>query len=962
MNHILAVAKKELRAWFLSPIAHIFLGSFLLVALFCFFWVEGFFARNVADVRPLFEWLPVLLTFLVPALGMRLWAEEELGGTLEMLRTLPIPTSRLVLGKFLAGWILIAVALALTLPMPITVAILGDLDLGPVVGGYLATMLVAAAWLAITLCVSASTSNQIIALVVSTAACAALWALDSVAGLFGRSIGELLRSVGAVSHFQSTLRGVLDLRDLLYYGSITGFFLLWNIREVDGRRDGGHDARAAAHEDSRSVLWLVGLNLLVLNVLLAPVYALRIDLTDRNEYSISPVTKNLLAGLDEPLTIRGYFSEKTHPLLAPLVPPLRDMILEYETLGAGKVISEVVDPTTDPTLEKEAQQNYGIESVPFRFADRHAASVVNSYFHVLIRYGDQYEVLDFEDLIEVQFAGEDVSVRLRNLEYDLTRAIQKVAFGFTSLEGIFARLPADATLTAFITKRALPSDLAEVPLRLAKVAEELKTRSGGRLTFEEIDPDEPGSKITRQMLAETYGLRPFSLSPLGDETFYIDFVLQVGDHVERIALPDDPSEAGLKNEIVASLKRAGPGSLKTVGMALGGEPEEPQYPGMPPAGGGPGFSSLRQVLEQTYRVESVDLQTGAVPGDVDVLLVANPKDLGASEQFSIDQYLMRGGSVVVLGGPWTLGPNPFEGISVARGKTGLEDLLARWGVEYEDSIVLDKQAGSFPIPVSRDLGGFTVREIQTLVYPAFVDVRSDGMDTANPALSGLPSVVLHWASPVKLKDPPVDGAASPQAWNLLHSTEDSWTLSEFQAQPDFDRFPELGWSTEGEKRERSLAVARMGPFESFWKGKDPPPPPPGEDGAASQEARRNVVEKSPPQARLVVVGSSAFVSDPVVELTRTISDSYLSNLQLVVNLADWCMEDVELLGIRSRGSFARTLVPTEEPVRRFLEWSNYAFALCAVFVLAWLSLGRRSKTRPVDLDPRPAPSQTKEAA
>ena len=108
MKKVTAVIKKELRAYFLSPIALIFIATFLLAALFAFFWVEGFFSRNMADIRPLFEWLPVLLIFLVPAVGMRLWSEEERMGTMEILRTLPLPTAAMVLGKFTAGLGLIA--------------------------------------------------------------------------------------------------------------------------------------------------------------------------------------------------------------------------------------------------------------------------------------------------------------------------------------------------------------------------------------------------------------------------------------------------------------------------------------------------------------------------------------------------------------------------------------------------------------------------------------------------------------------------------------------------------------------------------------------------------------------------------------------------------------------------------------------------------------------------------------
>src|SRR5688572_15416408 len=154
MNHVLSIAKKELRAYFLSPVALIFLGTFVFVTLFTFLWVETFFSRNIADVRPLFLWLPRLLIFLGAALTMRLWSEEQKLGTLEILLTLPVETHKLVVGKFLAALALVAIALALTFHVPIAVSMMGDLDWGPVFGGYAAALLVAAAYLAVGLFIS----------------------------------------------------------------------------------------------------------------------------------------------------------------------------------------------------------------------------------------------------------------------------------------------------------------------------------------------------------------------------------------------------------------------------------------------------------------------------------------------------------------------------------------------------------------------------------------------------------------------------------------------------------------------------------------------------------------------------------------------------------------------------------------------------------------------------------------
>lgn len=161
------IAGKELTLFFSSPIGYLFLFSFLAITLFVFFWGEAFFARNIADVRPLFEWLPILLLFLCAALTMRMWSEERRSGTLEFVTTVPVTTWSFVLGKFAACWVLLAVALLLTLPIPVTVAWISNLDWGPVIAGYLAALLLGGAYITIGLTISASSDNQIVSLIIT---------------------------------------------------------------------------------------------------------------------------------------------------------------------------------------------------------------------------------------------------------------------------------------------------------------------------------------------------------------------------------------------------------------------------------------------------------------------------------------------------------------------------------------------------------------------------------------------------------------------------------------------------------------------------------------------------------------------------------------------------------------------------------------------------------------------------
>jgi ABC-2 type transport system permease protein len=336
--NVMEIARKELAVFFSSLSAFVFLGVFLLVTHFIFFWMEPFFARNIADVRTLFDWMPVLLIFLVPALTMRMWSEERRAGTIEYLLTVSASNLELVLGKFVGCLALVAIALALTLPIPITVAFLGQLDWGPVFGGYLGALCLASAYAAIGLYVSTKSDNQIVSLLLSVLICSIFLLIgsDTVAGLFGGDLAEYLRLLSFSSRFESIARGVIDLGDLYYYLSVSAAFLALNVLSVEELRWAGNRSNSR-HLAWISITFLAIANFMAANFWLQPLANLRLDITDGHLYSISPATKTYLTQLKEPLLIRGYFSKKTHPYLAPLVPRLRDLLKEYAVAGGGKV-------------------------------------------------------------------------------------------------------------------------------------------------------------------------------------------------------------------------------------------------------------------------------------------------------------------------------------------------------------------------------------------------------------------------------------------------------------------------------------------------------------------------------------------------------------------------------------------------------------------------------------------------
>ncbi len=943
MKQLFQIARKEFGAFFSSPIAFIFFGAFLTVTLFIFFWVETFFARNIADVRPLFSWMPILMIFLTAAITMRMWSEERRTGTLEFLLTSPVPPWQLVIGKFLACLALVAVALLLTLPLPLTVAFIGDLDWGPVFGGYLATLFLAGAYIAIGLFVSARSDNQIVSLILTSLVCGVFYLVgsDALTGLVGNRGAELLHLLGTGSRFDSITRGVIDLRDLYYYLSLMGIFLSLNVLSLERLRWAGNPSNSH-HRRWATLTGLLVANFLVGNLWLQSVDWARADITEGKIYSISESTRNYLAQLREPLLIRGYFSAQTHPLLAPLVPRLRDLLEEYAIAGGGKVRVEFVDPMEHPELEQEAGQKYGIRPVPFQTASKYQASVVNSYFDILVKYGDQYETLGFRDLIEVKAQSEaDLKVDLRNPEYDITRAIKKVLLTYQGAGRLFENIARPVTFKGYISPESkLPEQLVELKQALDDILAELKKESDGRFRVEIADPDADGGALARKIENE-YGFRPMATGLFDPNTFWFYMVLESGDQMVPIPLPENLDEAGLKRNINAALKRFSKGFLKTVALYTppAGTPPMPHF-GIP--GSGKRFNWLQERLREEHTVQTTDLKSGRVPADADILLVVAPESLDDKQRFAIDQFLMEGGTVILSTSPFDI--TMQRGLSATPRDTGLEEWLEHNGITVKKEMVLDPQNSAFPIPVQRNIGGFIVQETRLVSYPYFIDIREAGMDQESGITAGLNQVTLNWAAPILIDEQKNSGR---RVTPLLYSSEGSWTSDSTDIQPDFRTHGPLGFAQEGEIGKQLVGVVVEGRFDSFFKGKPSPLlDEEEEEGDAAGDGGENdkkeeeekaakgdttitrVIDRSPESARIILFSSADFLSDETLELlSAALRTRYFNPIQLVENAVDWSLEDRGLLAIRGRSQFSRTLEPLDREEQQFWEYLNYALAL-----------------------------------
>lgn len=244
MSPIAAVTLRELRSYFVTPVAYVFLVIFLLLTGFFTFTAGNFFERGEASLAAFFGWHPWLYLVLVPAVGMRVWAEERRSGTMELLLTLPITTWQAIVAKFLASWLFLAVALALTFPAIITVNVLGEPDNGVIVAGYLGSLLLAGAYLAITCMTSAMTRNQVVALILSVVLCLflILAGFNPVTDLLTRwaspALVDTVAAFSVVTHFDGFQRGVIDARDLGFFLSVIGFALFATGVVIRGHRSG----------------------------------------------------------------------------------------------------------------------------------------------------------------------------------------------------------------------------------------------------------------------------------------------------------------------------------------------------------------------------------------------------------------------------------------------------------------------------------------------------------------------------------------------------------------------------------------------------------------------------------------------------------------------------------------------------------------------------------------------------
>jgi len=390
MNRIWTIARREVKAAFDQPMGYVLLIVFLAVNAFLFF--RNAYLSNVASLRPMLDFMPWVFLFFVPAIAMRSLAEDTRSGLLEIVLAQPVSEAELLIGKYLGVLLVLLGALATTLLIPVGLALGSDMQWGPVFAQYLGAILLAASFAGVGVWASSLTKSQITAFILAVAVMflLILVGLDPLLVGLPPTLGAIAARLGVLSHFESIGRGVLDLRDLIYFLSLGAVFLTLAYAALMRRR---LPARSKASEQLRLGTVLLCAVLIAMNLAGGQIGG-RIDLTPGNAYTLSSATKTIARTLPDLVTIKLFSSAELPAEFALNKRDVDDLLRDLKSAGKGKIRVIEKDPATDSAAAEDAR-NLGIVPVQFNVVGQSELQVKEGFFGLVIQHADKHEVLPF---------------------------------------------------------------------------------------------------------------------------------------------------------------------------------------------------------------------------------------------------------------------------------------------------------------------------------------------------------------------------------------------------------------------------------------------------------------------------------------------------------------------------------------------------------------------------------------
>ena len=409
MRGIWTVARQEVRGYFDQPTAYVLIVAFLGISLFLSF--RNMYASNLASMRPLFDLLPVLFAVFVPAATMRTLAEERREGTLEWLMAQPLSEVEVIAGKFLGNWLFVLITLAGTVPTALGMLMASEADPGIVIAQYVGAALLACQLVAIGTWASSMTRNQITAFIVAAALSFVLFLIGLPVVQIGLPpvLSGALARLSLVSHFENVARGVVDLRDVLYFVSTAALFLVLAVGAVS--RDRLSNIRPEFRRlRAGSAVFIV---LVLMANLLGSYVRGRLDLTAENLYTLSEGTEDLLGELDDVVQIKLYASAELPPEIQIQLRDVRDLLADMRGASGGSLLVSELDPDDDEDAAGEASA-FGIFPIEFNILRDDEFQIRRGYYGLALTYADDQEVMP---LIE---RTDDLEFRLASAIYRMT--------------------------------------------------------------------------------------------------------------------------------------------------------------------------------------------------------------------------------------------------------------------------------------------------------------------------------------------------------------------------------------------------------------------------------------------------------------------------------------------------------------------------------------------------------------
>jgi ABC-2 type transport system permease protein len=452
--------------------------------------------------------------------------------------------------------------------------------------------------------------------------------------------------------------------------------------------------------------------------------------------------------------------------------------------------------------------------------------------------------------------------------------------------------------------------------------------------FNIIDPYEDNSAGAKN-LSKLYGLQPLSLNKgYAGDFYYFHLILEKDGMAIQIPL-EDKTKLSLERNFRAAVKRFGKGFIKTVGII--GPKDDPKLAQIGLTV--PQFNQLSSFLGTDLNIRNEDITDGSVSGEIDTLLITAPNGMGPKEIFAIDQFLMKGGSIIAMSSPYTM--TLGQGLGLAKLEGEFKDWLKHHGLTMDEKLVLDQQNKAFPLPIMRRVGGNQVQEVRMIEYPYFADIRNDGFNQNNPITANLEQVTMAWSSPIRV-DETIN--ANRQVVELMKSSDKSWLSEDTEIMPTIDNDGVAPFAITGNFSSHLLGVATKGKFTSFFSGKQSPMIS-EENDEKSVNISRDVIEISPNTSQIILFSSNDFLRDQTLTIANSaIGSEYRGSMDLIANTIDWALEDGGLLSIRSRGKFNRTLPSIDHNTQLFWEYLNYGLIIIALIFIAIIR-GYRKKIR-----------------